>query len=166
MELADKLNKPIILYNVPKRVGCSIDIASLKILKNHYNIIGIKDATSDDSYTKELGNLADSNFLVFSGDDTNVLTSLLYNGSGLISVLANKYPKLMKTIINEFPSTKLYYTYKELIDSVFIETSPLPIKYMLGNIESKSELGTLKTASKLLLDRLINDYETSNLNSK
>lgn len=159
MEIADKVSKPVIIYEIGKRCGVNIEIDTIKILKNHHNIIGIKDASGSEKYTMELAKLVDKDFFCYGGDDGRILTSLLYRGKGIISVFANKYPKVVRDIMDTFPDSSLFLQFKDLIDSVFIETSPLPIKYMLGGMESRKELGVLSQNSKDRIQYLIESYE-------
>lgn len=160
MELADHLAKPIFLYQIPKRTGVSIDINTIKVLKNHPNIIGIKDAGGDEGYTIELASMAEEHkFIIYGGDDARCLTNLLYKASGLISVVGNKYAREMKEILSEFPHCDLLLKHKKMIDTMFLETSPLGIKYALGSLEAKKELGNLSRKTKDEIDYITFEYD-------
>ncbi|GBU11387.1 dihydrodipicolinate synthase [Erysipelotrichaceae bacterium] len=89
---------PIILYNVPGRTGMSIEIDTVIKLSSYPQIIGIKDATGDMSYTMELFARQIADFAIYTGNDDLYIPFLSMGGDGIISVISNIYPKVMQTI--------------------------------------------------------------------
>lgn len=159
MELADRLSKPIILYEIPKRCGSSIEIEEIKILKNHKNIIGIKNANPLEEYMIELARLSSDDFKIYIGDDIKILTGMLYKCEGIFSVMANKYLKAVKEIINNYPNSEEFLKYYDLFKTT-MSFSPLGIKYLLGNMEASKELGRLDRA---IIDGINSQIEKLNI---
>lgn len=137
-EISDNANIPIILYNVPSRTGVNIEIETLVKLSNLPNIIGIKEASSNISQIMDIFSRIDKKFLVYSGNDDQILPILSLGGQGVISVLANIYPKETHDICYEFfngnidVSRQLQFKYLDLIKSLFKEVNPIPIKEALN----------------------------------
>lgn len=134
--IADHLNKPIVLYNVPKRTGMSIPIDVVRALSYHKNIIGIKEASGDFLYQLELSSFINDKFKLYSGDDATMLLSLYLGASGVINVIGNAFPKEMKLIINSFDknneiSKTAFYKLFNLIKVMYQEVSPIGIKYVM-----------------------------------
>jgi len=134
--IADHLNKPIVLYNVPKRTGMSIPIDVVRALSYHKNIIGIKEASGDFLYQLELSSFINEKFKLYSGDDATMLLSLYLGASGVINVIGNAFPKEMKLIINSFDknneiSKTAFYKLFNLIKVMYQEVSPIGIKYVM-----------------------------------
>lgn len=134
--IADHLNKPIVLYNVPKRTGMSIPIEVVRALSYHKNIIGIKEASGDFLYQLELSSFINEEFKLYSGDDATMLLSLYLGASGVINVIGNAFPKEMKLIINSFDknneiSKTAFYKLFNLIKVMYQEVSPIGIKYVM-----------------------------------
>lgn len=134
--IADHVNKPIILYNVPKRTGMSIPIEVVRALSYHKNIIGIKEASGDFLYQLELAGFINEGFKFYSGDDTTMLLSLYLGASGVINVIGNAFPKEMRLITNSFNknndiSKLAFYKLFNLIKAMYREVSPIGIKYVM-----------------------------------
>lgn len=134
--IADHVNKPIILYNVPKRTGMSIPIEVVRALSYHKNIIGIKEASGDFLYQLELAGFINEGFKFYSGDDTTMLLSLYLGASGVINVIGNAFPKEMSLITNSFNknndiSKLAFYKLFNLIKVMYREVSPIGIKYVM-----------------------------------
>lgn len=130
----DEVSLPIILYNVPTRT--CVDIAPQTVLKlsRLKNICGIKEANPDLARISKLISTLPQDFYVYSGNDDLTLPILSLGGKGVISVLANIYPKVMHDICYSFfkndiaNSRKLHYKYLEIMNNLFIEVNPMPIK--------------------------------------
>lgn len=130
----DEVSIPIILYNVPTRT--CVDIAPQTVLKlsRLKNICGIKEANPDLARISKLISILPQDFYVYSGNDDLTLPILSLGGKGVISVLANIYPKVMHDICYSFfnndiaNSRKLHYKYLEIMNNLFIEVNPMPIK--------------------------------------
>lgn len=141
--IADAVDIPIILYNIPGRTGINIDVATVKKLGQHKNIAAVKEASGNISYTAKLiaecGDLID----VYSGNDDMIVPIMSLGGKGVISVLSHVIPKethLMAKycLENNFAeATKLQIEYLDLINSLFIEVNPIPVKEAL-NIMGKN----------------------------
>lgn len=134
--IADHVNRPIILYNVPKRNGFSLDAEVVKILSYHKNIIGIKEASGDFAYQTKISMFCNSSFVLYAADDLTLLPSLSLGAVGVISVINNAFPKEMKVIVDAYekdrPLSKLMYEkIFPLTEDIYVEPSPIPIKYLL-----------------------------------
>ncbi len=139
--IADHSYIPIILYNIPSRTGTTIDLSLIERLSKHPNIIGMKDASGDISYTqKVVFNSLNQNFSVLAGNDNQLLPCLSVGGKGIISVAGNIMASTLTDIINLYSSSEtekakqLYYNILEIIDILSIETNPIPIKYLMSQI--------------------------------
>lgn len=132
--IAENSSKPIILYNVPSRTNVNIDLDTTIRLAQIDNIVGIKDATGDLSYTARLMALKPTDFAVYSGNDDLTLPMLSLGIDGSISVLANILPKENHDIYELFKAgqtnqaAKLHLKYIDLIKDLFIEVNPVPVK--------------------------------------
>ena len=129
----------LILYNVPSRTSCDMLPETVEVLSEHNNIIGIKEAVNSKKRMKQLLNISlekDGEFLIFSGDDESFLDLLIQGGHGVISVAANVIPNTISQIcsqfkINQDEAIKLNNKYKKLYDLFFIDSNPVPVKWML-----------------------------------
>lgn len=133
-DVADAVNIPMILYNVPGRTGCSIPVNVVKRLALHPNIVGIKEASGDMSYVAKLATFISKDFSVYSGNDDIILPILSLGGSGVISVLANIMPLETHQMVRDYLDGKIdkaretQVKYMHLINDLFIEVNPIPIK--------------------------------------
>jgi dihydrodipicolinate synthase len=133
-EIADAVNIPVILYNVPGRTGCSLTFEALKELSSHRNIAGIKEASGDISFVSKISRLANENFVVYSGNDDMIIPLMSLGGSGVISVAANIIPKEMHQMTMAYlkgdvvQAREIQLKYLDFINALFIETNPIPIK--------------------------------------
>ncbi len=93
--IAEAIEKPIILYNVPSRTGANIEATTLERLAEIPNIAGIKEASGDMTQVAEMNSVVPDNFLIFSGDDAVTLPVISLGGVGIISVVANEIPREM-----------------------------------------------------------------------
>lgn len=91
--VADAVHIPIILYNVPGRTGCHIDEEAVKVLSQHPNICGIKEASGNISYATNIARYLSDDFVMYSGNDDMITSMMALGASGVISVLANCLPK-------------------------------------------------------------------------
>ena len=165
----DSVDIPQILYNVPCRTGVDIDnktVTELSLLKN---IIGIKDATGEIDRIDDLKKNVDKDFLFLSGDDTTFLEYMRHGGKGTISVTANVRPDLMhdvcKNMLNQkYEDAKKINKKLELLhDAMFVESNPIPVKWLLGylgKINSKIRL-PLVTLDEKYHQKIITAYEAS-----
>lgn len=158
--IADSVNVPTILYTVPGRTGCHIATHVVAHLAKHPNIVGIKDATGDLSYGIKISRYVSHEFALYSGNDDTIVPLLSIGASGVISVWANYAPKTVSQLVKAYAEgrhTEALALQKEnldLINALFIETSPIPLKYMMN----KTGFGVGPT--RLPLDELSDDGKT------
>lgn len=132
--IAEAVNIPIILYDVPGRTSMSIAPQTVKELAEIDNIVGLKDASGNLSYAAEVRNLVGEDFDVYSGNDDVVVPLMSIGGIGVISVLANIYPRLVHDMCQNFldgnikEAGRIQVNNKKLIDALFVEPNPIPIK--------------------------------------
>ena len=137
--VADSVKLPIILYNVPSRTGCNIMPATVaELVKNVDNIVGIKEASGNISQVAQVMNLTDGKIDLYSGNDDQIVPVLSLGGVGVISVLANVAPKETHDIVAKYlegdvkGSLELQLKYLPLIDALFSEVNPIPVKKALN----------------------------------
>ena len=136
--IADAVNIPIILYNVPSRTGCSFDVATVKELSKHRNIAAIKEASGNISYVAKLAAACGDDIDIYSGNDDMVVPIMSLGGKGVISVASHIIPKEMHDMVqlcldNNFAEAmKLQIKYLDICNDLFIEVNPIPIKEALN----------------------------------
>lgn len=130
---------PIIMYNVPGRTGCNIlPETAATLVKNVDNIVGIKEATGNISQVAKLMSLTNGDIDLYSGNDDQIVPILSLGGIGVISVLSNVAPKKAHDIVAEYlkgntkESARLQLEAIELIDALFCEVNPIPVKTALN----------------------------------
>lgn len=135
--IADRVNIPIILYNVPSRTGVNILPKTALELSKHKNIVAIKEASGDLSQIAETISLCGDNLTVYSGNDDQIVPILSLGGKGVISVLSNVVPRDAHNICSLYfegkvkESRELQMKYLSLINALFIEVNPIPVKTAL-----------------------------------
>ncbi|MCT4593486.1 MAG: 4-hydroxy-tetrahydrodipicolinate synthase [Anaeromicrobium sp.] len=133
-KIADSVNIPIILYNVPGRTGVNINPSTLEKLSKHKNIVAIKEASGDISQLVEMARVVPKDFALYSGNDDMIVPLMSLGGKGVISVVANILPKDTHDLVQYFldghieKSLELQLKMKSLIDALFIEVNPIPVK--------------------------------------
>lgn len=165
--IANSINIPIILYNVPGRTGCNLAPKTVAELAKVKNIVAVKEASGNLSQVAEIAALCGPDFDIYSGNDDQILPVLSLGGKGVISVLSNVAPKETHDMVAKFldgdvqSAIKLQLGAIELISALFCEVNPIPVKtalnlmgYEVGacklplcDMEPKN-LETLKTAMK------------------
>lgn len=138
-KIADSVDIPIIIYNVPSRTGSNILPSTVARLYNDCkNIVGVKEASGSLDQITKLMTLVDDKFLLFSGSDETILPTLSLGGAGVISVIANIMPKETHDLVDNFLKGNLkqaknmqLYLY-DMVKALFIETNPIPVKSSLG----------------------------------
>ena len=150
--IAEAVDKPLILYNVPGRTGANIEPATLARLAEIPNIVGVKEASGNITQIAEVCNAVPERFLVFSGDDAITLPIIALGGVGIISVASNEIPREMAemtraALANDWTTARaLHRKYLPLMQANFIESNPLPVKAvlaMMGRIEEVYRLPLL-----------------------
>ncbi len=160
--IAEAVDKPLILYNVPGRTSANLEPATLARLTGVPNIAGVKEASGNMTQIAEVLNVVPEGFLVLSGDDAITLPVIALGGVGVISVASNEIPREMSEMTraalnNDWQTARsIYRKYLPLMQANFIESSPLPVKAvlaMMGKIEEVYRLPLLPmrrdTRSKL-----------------
>jgi 4-hydroxy-tetrahydrodipicolinate synthase len=160
--IAEAVDKPIILYNVPGRTGANIEPGTLARLAEVPNIAGVKEASGNITQMAEVCNAVPEHFAVLSGDDAVTLPLIALGGVGIISVASNEIPREMAemtraALSNDWETARrIHRKYLPLMQANFIESNPLPVKAvlaMMGKIEEVYRLPMLPmrrdTRSKL-----------------
>ncbi|MDO4743386.1 MAG: 4-hydroxy-tetrahydrodipicolinate synthase [bacterium] len=164
--VADRVDIPIIVYNVPSRTGVNIKPETYFELAKHKNIVAIKEANGDLSSIAKTRALCGDSIDIYSGNDDQIVPILSLGGIGVISVLSNIAPKVTHDICKYFfdgdieKSRNLQLEYISLIDALFADVNPIPVKYAM-NLMGK-QVGNLRlplcdpneSVQKLLLDEL------------
>lgn len=136
--IADRVNIPIILYNVPSRTGVNIAPETYAELCKHPRIVATKEASGDLSAIAKTKALCKDELNIYSGNDDQIVPILSLGGKGVISVLSNIMPKETHDICSLYfegkveESCDLQTKYLDLINSLFIEVNPIPVKTALG----------------------------------
>ncbi|WXR62165.1 4-hydroxy-tetrahydrodipicolinate synthase [Peptostreptococcaceae bacterium AGR-M142] len=147
-KISKAVDIPIILYNVPGRTGVNLKPQTVYELSLLKNIIGIKEASGNISYATEIRRLCGKNFKIYSGNDDIIIPILSIGGSGVISVVANIKPKETHDLVMNFldknieEALNLQLDLKPLIDSLFIEVNPIPVKTAMNLM--KLDVGDLR----------------------
>jgi len=133
-KIANASSKPVILYNVPSRTGVNIEPTTYKVLADHENIVGIKEANGNISKIVETMSYVNGKLDLYSGNDDQIVPLMSLGGVGVISVLSNLMPAKTKEICTRFfsgdvvGSAKLQFELHALIDALFCEVNPVPVK--------------------------------------
>ncbi len=132
--IADRVELPIILYNVPSRTGVSFTAETYKTLSENPQFNGVKEASGNFSLLAHTRYLCGDDFYIWSGNDDQVVPMMSLGAKGVISVVCNIMPELMVDMShacldgNFDKAGKLQIEYMDFIDSLFIEVNPIPIK--------------------------------------
>ncbi|MCR4756469.1 MAG: 4-hydroxy-tetrahydrodipicolinate synthase [Butyrivibrio sp.] len=139
--VADAINIPIILYNVPSRTGCNIlPETAVKLCREHKNIVGIKDATGNIAQTSRMMQLAEGCIDLYSGNDDEIVPIMAVGGLGVISVLSNVAPRetheiCQKCLDGDYAAAReLQFKALPLVKALFSEVNPIPVKSALKMI--------------------------------
>ena len=136
--VADRVDIPVILYNVPSRTAIGISAQTYKELSKHPNINGVKEASGDLSLAMATRALCGDDLFIWSGNDDNIVPLMAIGALGVISVASNILPEVLVRVCDlclkdRFPeATRLYCQYAELFSALFIETNPMPLKAAMG----------------------------------
>jgi 4-hydroxy-tetrahydrodipicolinate synthase len=168
--IADAVDLPVILYEVPGRSAVSLNNSSIIFLTHHQGIVGVKVASGDISLIMDLIAECPEGFDVLSGDDNLTYPLMTLGGSGVISVAANLYPKLTVQLVdacikeNWKEARKLHYRLLPMFRSMFIESNPIPVKAamaMKGYILEQYRLPLCKMSAenRSKLEKIITELE-------
>ena len=139
--VADSVDLPVILYNVPSRTGVSIAPETYAELAKHPNICGVKEASGDLKAIQRIRNLCPEDFCIWTGNDDDVVPVCALGGSGVISVVANIMPREMHELThlcfaNDFAAAgKLQLQLKAMCEAMFCEVNPIPVKTAMNLME-------------------------------
>ena len=132
--VAGAVSLPVIVYNVPGRTGCNVDVSTLTRLSEIPNITGVKEASGNVTQMCEICNAVPDDFIVLSGDDALTLPVMSVGGHGIVSVASNEVPAEMTQMVEmaergDFASARrLHRRLLPLMQVNFIESSPIPVK--------------------------------------
>ena len=132
--IAGEVGLPIIVYNVPGRTGCNVDVATLVRLASVPGIAGVKEASGNISQICEICRAVPEDFIVLSGDDALTLPLMAVGGHGLISVIGNEAPAEMARMVelaetNDFKAAReIHRQLMPLMSANFVESNPIPVK--------------------------------------
>lgn len=139
-EIAKAVKIPIIMYSVPGRTGVNILPETCKELSKIENIVAIKEASGNISQVAKIASLCGEDLAIYSGNDDQIVPILSLGGKGVISVLSNLMPKYTHDMIKKYfegnvnEATKMQLEVIDLIDALFVEVNPIPVKYALNLI--------------------------------
>jgi 4-hydroxy-tetrahydrodipicolinate synthase len=156
--ISERTKLPIILYNVPSRTGMNIlPETAVRIHKECKNVVAIKEASGNISQIAHLISIKPESLSVLSGNDDQTLAIMASGGYGVISVFSNPYPAVMKKITDAILNNNLKLAqelnnkYLSMMNTLFVETSPAPVKYVmnkLGLCENVLRLPLVKATAK------------------
>lgn len=156
--IAEAVDIPQVLYNVPGRTACDMLPDTVARLSEIPNIIGIKDATGDLGRARELIDICPEGFAIYSGDDGTALEFILMGGHGDISVTANVAPQLMAEMCRlaldgeSEKAREINARLNPVHDAMFVESNPIPVKWAVA------EMGLMQRAIRLPLTELSPHY--------
>ena len=156
--IADAVDKPIMLYNVPGRTGSDMQAETVARLARHQRIFGIKEATGDIDRLRAIQELVDEEFMFYSGDDFTAREFLETGGHGIVTVSGNVVPAAISRLCQlvasgHFAEAKqLDDTLQPLNDALFAESNPIPVKWALA------EMGLIPPHVRLPLTELAEKY--------
>ena len=157
--IADYVDIPIILYSVKSRTGVNITPSTVKELKKHPNIRGIKEASGDISQICLMAALADHNFLLYSGNDDHTISMMALGAVGCISTVANIIPSQYHQMTKDYlegrhkAAAKKQLAMLPLIHAVFAEVNPIPVKaalHIMGKIQKEYRLPLCEPSNETL----------------
>lgn len=149
--VADAVDIPCIMYNVPGRTGCSISVRNVERLAEHPNIMGIKEASGSIAYASDIAHCLGPDFKMFSGNDDMVVPLMSLGASGVISVWANIQPTLVHEMARAFltgdiaRARRIQLEGLPLVHALFSEVNPIPVK------EACAQLGMCEANYRLPL---------------
>jgi len=142
--IADSVNVPIILYNVPSRTGVNIALDTYAELSKHKNIAAVKEASGNISAIAKIFEKCGDNLDVYSGNDDQIVPIMALGGKGVISVLSNVAPRETHQIAqlcldnNVAEAAKMQIKYLELMNNLFIDVNPIPVKEAMNMMGFKA----------------------------
>ncbi|MFH1645674.1 MAG: 4-hydroxy-tetrahydrodipicolinate synthase [Candidatus Omnitrophota bacterium] len=167
--LSDAVDIPFIAYNIASRTGINITPQTMARLATIKNVVGVKEASGNLGQMSDIRLLCGEGFDLISGDDGLTLPLMAIGGCGVISVVANIVPKDSADMVSAFrkgdieKARELHYKLSPLVDAMFIETNPIPVKTamgMMGMIEPSLRLPMCEMLpeNKAKLEKALKDY--------
>ena len=167
--VAEKVPIPIIVYNIPSRTGTNMFTETLARLAKIPNIVGVKEASGSIKQMSDVIHMCGPDFDVLSGDDIFTLPLLAIGGKGVISTVSNVVPGDMSGLVDAFlagdleKARALHFRMSPLIDAIFIETNPIPVKTalaMMGKIDGELRLPLCPMTEKneAVLKKVMQEY--------
>ena len=165
-KIADAVSTPILMYSVPSRTGVNMTEAAVKVLKEHPNIVGLKEASGNLSQVCQLAAHISEDFSLYSGNDDQTVPILSLGGLGCISTVSNLIPAVYSRMIHDFLDGSVkeagcrQVALKPLVDALFCEVNPIPVKaalHIMGKCEPEYRLPLCPPSNKtqyLLFDTL------------
>lgn len=169
--IAEAVDLPIILYNVPGRTGSNVAPATIvRVAREVPSVVAVKEASGSINQMGEIIKTAPQGFVLLSGDDSLTLPSMILGGMGIISVASNELPKGMAQLCkaalegNWEEARRLHFKYLPLMDINFIESNPIPVKTalaMMGKIEENFRLPLvpLEEKNRPAIEKVLKELE-------
>ena len=165
LSIAESVDLPTLLYNVPSRTGVNLGFNLISRLAEHPNIVGIKEASDSTDRLVTLASMSDK-ITLYSGNDSQVFPTLALGGLGVISVISNLLPSETKEMTDAYfngdlaKARKIQFKLLPLIQAMFMETNPSPIKYAMSlrglcSPELRLPLSEPRESTKREIERLI-----------
>ena len=151
--IAGEVGLPIIVYNVPGRTGCNVEVATLTRLSQVPNIAGVKEASGNVSQMCEICRAVPDDFVVLSGDDALTLPLMAIGGHGIISVIGNQAPREMSRMVElaesgDFAGARaIHRQLMPLMSANFVESNPIPVKAAMAAMGLLEEIYRLPMVS-------------------
>jgi len=169
-KIADNVNIPVYIYNVPARTGINISADIVAELSRHSRIAGIKEAGGDLSYVAKLSNMVSDDFAVYSGNDDITVALMSMGAVGAVSVWANIMPKHVSRMTHAYldgradEARRIQLENLNLINALFCETNPVPVKTMMNMLGMdvggcRLPLGPVSNANRRVLIRLAEELK-------
>ena len=165
--VADRVEIPLIVYNVPSRTAIGLTAESYQVLSQHPNINGVKEASGDLSLIVKTRSLCGGDLSIWSGNDDNTIALMALGAKGVISVVSNLIPAVVTKLCslcieNNFAgAVELYRRYAALFSTLFIETNPIPIKAAMKLMDLDSGLLRLPlTEISVVKEQIMCDRQT------
>ena len=168
-KIADNVEIPIIMYSVPSRTGVNITNSTVNILSKHPNIVGIKEASGNISQICDISSHISEDFDVYSGNDDQTIPIMSLGGKGCISTVSNIIPNRFTKMIHNYLDGKYIEAgleqviLKPLIDSLFAEVNPGPVKAALNmmgmcNLEYRLPMCVPTNKTQFLIYDCLEEY--------
>ena len=135
--IADQVDLPLVVYNIPGRTGKNIETPTLARMASHPNIVAVKEASGSIKQMMDVLEALPESFDVLSGDDNMAFPLTAIGGRGVVSVASNLVPRRMVQLIDQVLAGELaharaaHFELLPLFRAVFVDTNPIPIKYMM-----------------------------------